>query len=216
MQTKINELSGRASGKAAPAARIKEGRQARRRSLQRRTTPPGFRPTSPAASGSRRGCSTSPWSPSTCPVRWSKCAVSTRCAARPSTSTATCSWMRRFQRPSPAGSRSSPSWLTPFFRKNGKTVIPLKVGGTRGNAPQFGLDVKKALTRDTPEAPARKMCRRPPPQEIAAPTKPRSLRQAHSCRPAFTPRLAEQRAGAAGFREQDWTSPMAIRNAASR
>jgi hypothetical protein len=40
----------------------------------------------------------------------------------------------------------------PFFRKNGKTVIPLKVAGTR-NAPAFGVDVKKALTRDTPEAP---------------------------------------------------------------
>jgi hypothetical protein len=41
----------------------------------------------------------------------------------------------------------------PFFRKNGKTVIPLKVSGSR-NAPEFGVDMKKALRRDTPDAPA--------------------------------------------------------------
>jgi hypothetical protein len=41
----------------------------------------------------------------------------------------------------------------PLFRKNGKTVIPLKVSGSR-NQPEFGVDVKKALTRSTPEAPA--------------------------------------------------------------
>jgi hypothetical protein len=40
----------------------------------------------------------------------------------------------------------------PLFRKNGKTVIPLKVKGSR-NQPEFGVDVKKALTRNTPEAP---------------------------------------------------------------
>ena len=49
----------------------------------------------------------------------------------------------------------------PFFRKNDKTVIPLKVSGTRAN-PQFGVDVKKALTRNTPEAPARKIPKPPP------------------------------------------------------
>jgi hypothetical protein len=41
----------------------------------------------------------------------------------------------------------------PLFRKNGKTVIPLNVRGSR-DQPQFGVDVKKALTRNTPEAPA--------------------------------------------------------------
>jgi AsmA-like protein len=41
----------------------------------------------------------------------------------------------------------------PLFRKNGKTVIPLKVHGSRSQ-PEFGVDVKKALTRNTPEAPA--------------------------------------------------------------
>jgi hypothetical protein len=40
----------------------------------------------------------------------------------------------------------------PLFRKNGKTVIPLKVSGSR-KQPEFGVDVKKALTRSTPEAP---------------------------------------------------------------
>ena len=42
--------------------------------------------------------------------------------------------------------------VDPLFRKNGKTVIPLKVSGSR-NSPEFGVNVKKALTRDTPEAP---------------------------------------------------------------
>jgi hypothetical protein len=40
----------------------------------------------------------------------------------------------------------------PLFRKNGKTVIPLKINGPR-NDPHFGVDVKKVMTRDTPEAP---------------------------------------------------------------
>jgi hypothetical protein len=40
----------------------------------------------------------------------------------------------------------------PLFRKNGRTVIPLKVSGSR-NDPKFGLDVKRALRRDVPEAP---------------------------------------------------------------
>ncbi|MQA28231.1 MAG: hypothetical protein GEU82_00120 [Luteitalea sp.] len=47
----------------------------------------------------------------------------------------------------------------PLFRKNGKTVIPLKVHGSR-SAPEFGVDVKKALTRNTPETPAADIKRR--------------------------------------------------------
>jgi hypothetical protein len=42
--------------------------------------------------------------------------------------------------------------VDPLFRKNGKTVIPLKINGRRSD-PHFGLDVKRAMTRDTPEAP---------------------------------------------------------------
>jgi hypothetical protein len=43
----------------------------------------------------------------------------------------------------------------PLFRKNGKTVVPLEVSGSR-NKPEFGVNVKKALTRNTPEAPVSK------------------------------------------------------------
>ena len=32
----------------------------------------------------------------------------------------------------------------PLFRKNGKTVVPLKISGTR-NDPQFGLDMQRVL-----------------------------------------------------------------------
>ena len=39
--------------------------------------------------------------------------------------------------------------VDPLFRKNGRTVVPLKIGGTR-NDPQFGLDLKRALRRSTP------------------------------------------------------------------
>jgi hypothetical protein len=42
--------------------------------------------------------------------------------------------------------------VDPLFRKNGKTVIPLKVSGNRAD-PHFGLDMKRAMKRDTPEAP---------------------------------------------------------------
>jgi hypothetical protein len=41
----------------------------------------------------------------------------------------------------------------PLVRKNGKTVIPLKISGSR-NDPHFGVDVKKVVTRDTPAPPA--------------------------------------------------------------
>ncbi len=34
----------------------------------------------------------------------------------------------------------------PLFRKNGKTVVPLKISGTR-NDPQFGLDMQRVLKR---------------------------------------------------------------------
>jgi hypothetical protein len=40
----------------------------------------------------------------------------------------------------------------PLVRKNGKTVIPLKISGSR-NDPHFGVDVKKVVTRDTPPPP---------------------------------------------------------------
>lgn len=40
----------------------------------------------------------------------------------------------------------------PLVRKNGKTVIPLKISGSRSD-PHFGVDVKKVMTRDTPPAP---------------------------------------------------------------
>jgi hypothetical protein len=41
------------------------------------------------------------------------------------------------------------SWLLkpldPLFRREGRTVVPIKIGGTRSD-PQFGLDVKRVLT----------------------------------------------------------------------
>jgi hypothetical protein len=42
--------------------------------------------------------------------------------------------------------------VDPLFRKNGKTIIPLKIDGDR-NDPHFGLDVKRAMKRDTPDGP---------------------------------------------------------------
>jgi hypothetical protein len=42
--------------------------------------------------------------------------------------------------------------VDPLFRKNGKTVIPLKINGRRSD-PHFGLDVKRAMKRETPEGP---------------------------------------------------------------
>jgi hypothetical protein len=42
------------------------------------------------------------------------------------------------------------SWLLkivdPLFRKNGRTLIPIKIEGTR-NKPSFGLDTKRVFTR---------------------------------------------------------------------
>lgn len=43
--------------------------------------------------------------------------------------------------------------LDPLFRKDGRTVVPLKISGTRGD-PQFGLDVRRALRRGGAAAPA--------------------------------------------------------------
>jgi hypothetical protein len=40
-------------------------------------------------------------------------------------------------------------FVDPLFRKNGRTVVPLKISGTR-NDPHFGLDVRRALRRSTP------------------------------------------------------------------
>lgn len=43
----------------------------------------------------------------------------------------------------------------PLFRREGRTVVPLKVEGTRSD-PHFGLDVKRVFNRsDTPSAPGR-------------------------------------------------------------
>ena len=36
--------------------------------------------------------------------------------------------------------------LDPFFRKGGKTVVPLRIGGTRGN-PAIGLDTKRIFSK---------------------------------------------------------------------
>ena len=38
--------------------------------------------------------------------------------------------------------------VDPFFRRNGKTVVPLKISGTRA-APKFGVDVGRALRRSS-------------------------------------------------------------------
>lgn len=40
----------------------------------------------------------------------------------------------------------------PLFRRNGQTVVPLKISGTR-NDPQFGVDVKRVFRRDDTSAP---------------------------------------------------------------
>jgi hypothetical protein len=38
--------------------------------------------------------------------------------------------------------------VDPFFRRNGKTVVPLRIGGSR-SAPKFGVDVGRALRRSS-------------------------------------------------------------------
>jgi hypothetical protein len=40
--------------------------------------------------------------------------------------------------------------IDPLFRKEGRTVIPIKIGGSR-NAPAFGLDTKRVLHSDEKE-----------------------------------------------------------------
>jgi hypothetical protein len=40
--------------------------------------------------------------------------------------------------------------VDPIFRRDGRTVIPIKISGTR-NAPSFGLDVKRVFNRDDPK-----------------------------------------------------------------
>lgn len=42
--------------------------------------------------------------------------------------------------------------VDPLFRKNGRTVIPVKINGNR-NDPRFGVDVRRAVRRDTPDSP---------------------------------------------------------------
>jgi hypothetical protein len=44
--------------------------------------------------------------------------------------------------------------VDPLFRKNGKTVVPVKIDGRRDD-PHFGVDVKRAVTRNTPDKPKR-------------------------------------------------------------
>ena len=36
--------------------------------------------------------------------------------------------------------------VDPIFRKDGRTVVPLRIGGTRAN-PSFGLDVKRVFSK---------------------------------------------------------------------
>jgi hypothetical protein len=71
------------------------------------------------------------------------------------------------------------SWLLkladPLFRRDGVTVVPLKVEGTR-NQPQFGLDMKRVFKRG-PSKPTSKKAVAPPPSRRAGATTSRlSLR----------------------------------------
>jgi hypothetical protein len=50
--------------------------------------------------------------------------------------------------------------VDPFFRREGRTVVPLKIDGSRSN-PQFGLDVRRALRRDAVAPPRTPAARRP-------------------------------------------------------
>lgn len=154
VQTKINELSGRASGKAGPAANAK-----------RDDTPAALTPV--AANTAKvssdftgrfrlaKGVLHLPLV--TFDVPGAMVEMRGQYALRRETIDFTGNlFMDAKISETVSGWKSFVAKLAdPFFRKNGKTVIPLKVGGTR-NAPAFGLDVKKALTRDTPEAPATK------------------------------------------------------------
>ena len=58
------------------------------------------------------------------------------------------------------------SWLLkvvdPLFRKDGRTVVPLRITGTRSD-PQFGVDVKRVFNKDDTPVPPSK--RRPPSDE---------------------------------------------------
>ena len=42
--------------------------------------------------------------------------------------------------------------VDPLFRKQGRTVIPLKISGSRRD-PKFGVDMRRAVTRNTPREP---------------------------------------------------------------
>jgi AsmA-like C-terminal region len=53
--------------------------------------------------------------------------------------------------------------VDPLFRQEGRTVVPIKIQGTR-NAPAFGLDVKRVFNRNDPMKP-------PPPKPKPAPQK---------------------------------------------
>jgi hypothetical protein len=64
------------------------------------------------------------------------------------------------------------SWLLkladPLFRRNGLTVVPLKVDGTR-DQPHFGLDLKRVFKRGEPEPSSKKAASPPPPQRGGGP-----------------------------------------------
>ena len=73
----------------------------------------------------------------------------------------------------------------PIFRRDGRTVIPLKVQGSR-NDPQFGLDMKRVFKRgDNKNAPL-------PAKKVAPATKP-----VKNATPAAKPAPKVQRASAA-------------------
>jgi hypothetical protein len=40
--------------------------------------------------------------------------------------------------------------VDPLFRKDGRTIIPIKISGTR-NEPSFGMDVRRVVRRDDSE-----------------------------------------------------------------
>ena len=59
----------------------------------------------------------------------------------------------------------------PIFRKNGRTVIPLRIGGTR-NDPQFGLDMGRVFRRRDTPPPAAGTRMHPGPSPKAVPPPP--------------------------------------------
>jgi hypothetical protein len=67
------------------------------------------------------------------------------------------------------------SWLLkvvdPLFRKDGRTVVPLRITGTRSD-PQFGVDVKRVFNKDDTPVPPSKRTAPTPTSTKGAGTKP--------------------------------------------